>query len=104
MAYVRISTMTPRAGQERRVAELLDRLSAFYSREGGYILGYRLRPHEGDPSRRMGRVGVWETEDHAVHAAQTEHALALRSELLRLIEEATHEELSFTGEPDTPSA
>ena len=68
--------------------------------EGGYITGYHLRPHAGDPNRRMGRMGVWESEEHAVHAAQAEHALALRSELLRLVDEDSHEELSFIGEAD----
>lgn len=100
MAYVRISYMMPKAGQERRVEELLDKLSTFYVNEGGYVSGYRLRPHEGDPNRRMGRFGVWESEEHAVHAAQTEHALALRSELLRVVDEDSHEELSFIGEQD----
>ncbi|MDA0365169.1 MAG: hypothetical protein O2843_04795 [Chloroflexi bacterium] len=100
MVYVRISYMTPKAGQERRLEELLDKLSAFYVAEGGYISGYHLRPHEGDPNRRMGRFGVWESEAHAVHAAQTEHALALRAELLRLVDEDSHQELSFIGEQD----
>lgn len=100
MAYVRVSYMTPKAGQEAEVEELLTKLSGFYVTEGGYITGYHLRPHEGDPNRRMGRIGVWESEEHAVHAAQTEHALALRSELLRLVDEDSHQELSFIGEAD----
>jgi len=36
-----------------------------------------------------------------VHAAQTDRALALRSQLLRLIDEDSHDELSFIGEADT---
>ncbi len=99
MAYVRISHMRPKSGEEQRVGEILDKLSTFYSAEGGYVLGYRLQHHEGDVTR-LGRVGVWESEEHAVHAAQTEHALALRSQLLRLIDEDSHEELSFEGERD----
>jgi quinol monooxygenase YgiN len=100
MAYVRISYMTPKTGQGGAVEELLAKLSEFYVAEAGYVTGYHLRPHEGDPNGRMGRMGVWESEEHAVHAAQTEHALALRSELLRLVDEDSHEELSFIGEPD----
>jgi quinol monooxygenase YgiN len=92
--------MTPKAGQEQRVEDLLAQLSRFYAAEGGYVLGYQLYAREGDPSHRMGRVGVWESEEHAVHAAQDEHALALRSQLLRAVEEDTHEELSFIGERD----
>jgi heme-degrading monooxygenase HmoA len=100
MAYVRISYVTPKSGQEGQVEDLLSRLSQFYVSMGGYISGYHLRPHAGDERRRMGRVGIWESEEHAVHAAQTERALALRSELLRLVDEDSHEELSFIGEPD----
>jgi heme-degrading monooxygenase HmoA len=100
MPYVRISHMRPRPGQEKRVGEILDELSRFYTDCQGYVLGYRLQPHEHDTTKRMGRVGVWESEDAAVDAAQNQHALALRSELLRLIDEDSHEELSFDGTPD----
>ena len=100
MAYVRVSYMIPKAGQERRVEELLEKLSAYYTAESGYVLGYRLRPHEGDPHRRMGRFGIWETEADAVRAAQTEHGMALRADLMRVIDEDTHVELSFIGERD----
>lgn len=100
MAYVRISYMIPKTGEESRVEEILVKLSAFYVTAGGYITGYHLRPHEGDPNGRMGRIGVWESEEHAVHAAQAEHALALRSELLRAVDESSHQELSFIGDPD----
>ena len=100
MAYVRISYMIPKAGQEAHVEELLGKLSAFYVTEAGYITGYHLRPHQGDPNGRIGRLGVWESEEHAVHAAQSEHALALRSELLRSVDEESHQELSFIGDLD----
>jgi quinol monooxygenase YgiN len=100
MPYVRISYMRPKSGQEQQVGEILARLSAFYASEPGYVLGYQLHPHEGD-STRVGRLGVWESAEHAVHAAQTDRAMALRSELLRMIDEDSHEELSFIGEADT---
>jgi quinol monooxygenase YgiN len=99
MAYVRISYMHPKPGQEQAVGDILAKLSAFYRGEPGYVLGYQLRSDVGD-LRRVGRVGVWESEDRAVHAAQNDRALALRSQLLRLIDEESHEELSFTGTRD----
>ncbi len=99
MPYVRVSYMRPKPGQEQPVAEILAKLSAFYASEPGYVLGYHLHPHEGD-STRVGRIGIWESEEHAVHAAQTDRALALRSQLLRLIDEDSHDELSFMGERD----
>ena len=49
---------------------------------------------------RHGRVGIWESEIAAQTAAQTEHSMALRAQLLRVIDEDTHLELSFQGTPD----
>jgi hypothetical protein len=92
--------MVPKPGQERRLEELLEKLSNYYVAESGYVLGYRLQPYEGDPHRRMGRFGVWATEEDAVRAAQTEHGMALRADLMRVIDEDTHVELSFIGQPD----
>jgi hypothetical protein len=100
MAYVRVSHMVPRAGQEAAVEDILRKLSAFYPAQPGYITGWILTPHEHTATRRLGRVGVWATEDDAERAAQASHALALRSELMRVVEEDSHQELSFQGEPD----
>jgi heme-degrading monooxygenase HmoA len=99
MAYIRISYMTPRTGQEARVAEILGQLAEAYSTQPGYIQGYVLHPvGDGGATRRLGRVGVWATEHDAETAGQ--HAIALRSELIPLVDEDSHTELGFEGEPD----
>lgn len=100
MAYVRVSHMVPRAGQEPELERILRSLSDYYTEQPGYITGWLLTPHEHMDTRRYGRVGVWGTEDDAERAAQGARALALRSDLLRVVEEESHHELSFRGEPD----
>ena len=95
MSYIRISAMKPKPDQAARVDEILDELVTIYSRQPGFIAGYRLRPHDG--SVRVGRIGIWETEEAAEHAATQPHGFALRSELNRIIEPGSHEEYSFTG-------
>ena len=100
MPYVRISMMHPRRGEEARVHELMDRLVAYYTEQPGYISGYRLEPI--DPEGYLGRIGIWETDKDAEHAAQTEFDLALRSQLNAAVDE--HREYSFMGyEPPKPS-
>ena len=100
--FIRISYMHPKEGQEARLKELLLKLSAYYREQSGYLGGYILNPYEGAAvdDRRWGRVGLWETEDSAEHAAQAEHSMALRSELTRAVVEDSHYEFSFEGTPD----
>ena len=55
----------------------------------------------GEPvTSRDGKTIVWATQENAEHAAQAEHGMALRAELLRLVYEDGHDELSFNGVPD----
>ena len=100
--FVRISYMHPKEGQQARLQELLQKLSAYYREQEGYEGGYILNPYAGAETedRRWGRVGFWATADNAEHAAQTEHSMALRSELARIVEEDTHYEFTFEGTPD----
>jgi len=100
MPYVRISLMRPKAGQENEVNSLLDRLVDYYERQPGYVTGYRLKNIDG--SGRVGRMGVWERQEDAEHAAQTDHDLAMRSQLNIVIDEDSHEEYSFEGIPANP--
>ncbi len=100
MPYIRVSYMIPRDGQEGRVADLLKRLSAFYLGRPGYLQGYVLQPYPGANPRRIGRVGIWESDHAAEEAGQA--AIALRSELLPLVDEDTHVEMQFVGEADRP--
>ena len=93
MPYVRISMMRARTGEETRVHDLIDRLVAYYAQQPGFVTGYRLEPTE--PDGFIGRIGVWERVEDADRAAQTEHDLALRSQLNMSVEE--HREYSFVG-------
>ncbi|RLT40650.1 MAG: hypothetical protein DWI58_10430 [Chloroflexi bacterium] len=97
MPYVRIAQMISRPGHEAEVEEVLKKLSQYYVQQRGYTTGYHLTPHSEGNMTRHGRVGIWESEMAAQTAAQTEHHMALRGQLLRLIDEDTHLELSFQG-------
>lgn len=99
-SFVRITYVVPRDGQSGRVQESLKKISDFYAAQPGYIEGYLLLPLPGAATPSMGRIGVWESDRAAEDAAQTQHAMALRSELLRMINEDSHLELTFVGEPD----
>ena len=100
--FVRISYMHPKEGQEARLRELLQKLSAYYREQSGYQGGYILNPYAGAAAedRRWGRVGFWESVEVAEHAAQAEHSMALRSELSRIVEEDSHYEFTFEGTVD----
>jgi len=100
MAYVRISLMLPKRGQEDEVNSLLDRLIHYYEEQPGYLSGYRLTDIDG--SGRVGRLGVWSSDEAAEHAAQSDHDLALRSQLNFAVQEDSHEEYSFEGIPANP--
>lgn len=97
MPYVRIAQMISRPGHEAEVEEVLKKLSQYYVQQRGYTTGYHLTSHSEGNMTRHGRVGIWESEMAAQTAAQTEHHMALRGQLLRLIDEDTHLELSFQG-------
>ncbi len=100
MPYIRIAQMISRPGREAEVEEILKKLSEYYPKQRGYMAGYALTPHSEGNMTRHGRVGIWESEMAAQTAAQTEHHLALRAQLLRVVDEDTHMELSFEGRPD----
>jgi len=100
--FIRVSYMHPKAGNEDRLREILQGLSAFYRTQPGYLSGYLLEPYASatDAGKRFGRVGLWEDEHAAERAAQDAHSMALRSELARIVEEDSHRELTFEGRPD----
>lgn len=95
MAYVRVSIVQAKPGQEARARDLIAQLVAYYEQQPGYVRGYQLQ--HLDASDRLGRIGVWVSEQDAAHAAQTPHDLALRSELNLVIAEGSHQEYSFEG-------
>jgi quinol monooxygenase YgiN len=93
--YVRLSLMNPKPGNERRVSELIDKIIEYLPSQPGYIRGYKLV--SGDPQGRIGRIAVYRSEQDADNAAQTQHILSIRSELLQLVEEGSHVERSYTA-------
>lgn len=95
MPFIRISIVRPKRGQEERARELIDSLVDYYARQPGHVAGYRLEHNDG--SSRFGRIGIWEREEDAERAAVTDHDLALRAELNRIVEDETHQEYSFVA-------
>ncbi|MCH7811082.1 MAG: antibiotic biosynthesis monooxygenase [Chloroflexi bacterium] len=93
--YVRLSLMNPKRGQDERVSQIMDDLLEFFITQPGYVRGYRLL--SGDQQQRVGRITVWESESAADRAANTQHSLSARSELLPIIEEDSHVERSYTA-------
>lgn len=88
--YVRLSLSKAKAGSEQEAAKIEDDLMSFFAQQPGYVWGYRILPEEA--GGRGGRLTLWQSNQDADRAAQTEHVLAQRSELLLLIEEDTHVE------------
>ncbi len=93
--YIRISLMKAKAGSEKLVAGLMDNLLEFFAGRPGYVRGYALL--EGDPRGRVGRITLWHSEEEADHAANTQHVLTVRSEIMQLVEEDSHIERGFTA-------
>jgi quinol monooxygenase YgiN len=93
--YVRLSLMNPRAGKEKLVAGLMDNLLQFFAEQPGYVRGYALV--DGDPQGRVGRITMWKSEEEADHAANTQHVLTVRSEIMPLVEDDSHVERSYTA-------
>jgi hypothetical protein len=102
VVYVRLSMATPRAGHEDDVARMDDELMRFFAKQPGYLHGYRITG--GDAiAGRIGRLSLWRSEHDADAAAQTEHVLAIRSELLLVIADERHIEYSWTAKPFEPA-
>lgn len=93
--YVRLSLMNPKAGKEELVAGLMDSLLEFFSGQPGYARGYCLV--DGDPQGRVGRITMWRSEEEADRAANTQHVLTVRSEIMQLVEDDSHVERSYTA-------
>jgi quinol monooxygenase YgiN len=93
--YVRLSLMNPKPGREEVVSRIMDDMLRFYKSRDGYVRGYKLT--SGDPQGRAGRLSVWRSEHDCDQAAQTQHILAIRSELNQMIEEDSHVERSYTA-------
>ena len=99
--YLRLSLMRPRSGEEAHVSEILDELARVYAAQPGYLEGYTLVA--SDPGQEVGRVGLWRSEADAEHAASLQHVMALRAELIRVVEPGSHLEKSFQAEGRQPA-
>ena len=93
--YIRLSLMIPKPGSEERVLELQRQLVAWLPGKPGYVGGYVIVG--GDPQGRVGHVGIWRSEHDADAAAQSDHILSIRSELMLAIDEDSHAEHSYIG-------
>ncbi len=102
MSFVRISLMTPKAGGEARVHELLLELTAFHQQQDGFLGGYTLTARSDDGE--TGRITVWADEEYANKVAVTDQDLSLRSELNLVTEPGSHRESSFEGVASLPGA
>ena len=93
--YVRLSLMSPKEGMLDEVLELHRKLVEWLPGQPGFVRGYLIV--EGDPQGRVGHLNVYRAEQDADRAAQTEHVLSLRSEMMLLIEDDSHVERSYTA-------
>lgn len=100
--YIRLSLMSAKPGYADRVSEIQDELLTLLLGKPGYVRGYKLT--SGDPHGRIGRLGVWKSEADAEAMASTARVLALRSEMLQLVEEDSHAEHSYTALDPQPPA
>jgi hypothetical protein len=97
MAFIRLSLMTPRSGQEEALTDLLDRLVKYFQDKPGCIAACRISadPHATD--KRVGKISIWESEEDANRMSSDQHDLALEAEIKLLAVDTTHEEHSFIG-------
>jgi hypothetical protein len=93
--YVRLSLMKPKLGEEQLVAGLMDNLLEFFADQAGYEHGYALLADE--IGGRVGRITLWKSEEQADQADNTQHVLAVRSEIMQRIEEDSHVERSYSA-------
>ena len=89
MAILRTTVVRPEPEHRQRVIDLFDEMNAFFSQQTGFISALTFTSHDGD---EVGRLGVWDTEDHVDAVAQMGHTLALRSRLVEVMGHNPEEE------------
>lgn len=97
--YIRLSLMNAKSGREAEVAALMDQLVTHYKQQDGFIDGYKLKG--ADETGDIGRVTIWKSEEAADLVAQSNHVLALRSDLMPLLEDGSHHERSFWAQEES---
>ena len=103
VVYVRLSLARPRPGHETQVAKIDQDLMRFFAGQPGYLHGYRITGGDSTGGR-IGRLTLWRSDQDADRAAQTAHVLAVRSELLLLIEDEQHVEDSWVAQAFEPAS
>ena len=98
--FVRLSLMDPRPGERERVIKIHEELVKWLPGRPGFVRGYVIT--SGDPADRVGHMNVWASMHDADQAAQSQHVLSLRSELMLLIEEGSHAEHSYEAYDPAP--
>ncbi len=94
MPYIRLSIAKPRRGEEKRLEELMRKLTTLTEDQEGCMQSYLLRT--SDDSGELARVAVYSDEASAERAANNQSVMALRSEM-HLITEPGHQERAFVS-------
>ena len=84
----RQSVFSVTSEHERQLEELLNQLEASAAALPGYVMGFRYRSTTG--SGELGRISVWRSQHDADNAAQNQHIMALRSQVMNIAQ--VHEE------------
>ena len=92
MTYVRLSIAKPRPGQSQHLQEVMEKLNTFSIDQPGCTLSIVLKPH--DNSGEIARISMYSDESAAEKVANSDHMLALRSEM-HLLCEPGHIERAF---------
>ena len=95
MPYVRISIAKPSASQNDAVESLMTRINDYVSAQDGCVSAYLMKPR--DQSGEIARMAIYDDEDSAEKAANSQTVLSLRSEMHQIIE-AGHTERAFLTE------
>ena len=103
VVYVRLSLVKPRAGNEQRVAKMEEGLIRHLAGLPGYLHGYQITGGDSIEGR-IGRLTLWRSDQDADHAAQTDHVLAIRSELMMLVEDGERVEDSWVAQAYEPAS
>lgn len=82
MAILRLSIFTPRPGNEKRVANLLEALDTAFAQQSGYVLGLQFTGTGGDGE--LGRIFVWESDQAGQRAEESPEASSLVRRLQQL--------------------
>ncbi len=79
MPYIRLTLAHPRPDRAAEVRRHYEELVTTAAKQPGFVAGWVVVPHDG--SGDIGRLTMWESQEHANRAANDPHALALHSEI-----------------------